>query len=162
MKSILLSLTLLTLAVCTPADTIQHMQGTLTGIPTETITYDLTISTEVQPQLFGGQVEDVVSGTILIRDAAGALFNTWNITDDMYIFPLTGSMILFEFGTYANVSSDPYVWTTPVLVTGYDWIGTRDGVTLVFTDNSVAADEPSTVMLILVGAASLWRRRVKA
>jgi hypothetical protein len=160
MKPLLLAAVLLFFASASPAD--QVLIGQLTGIPGETVDYNLTVQTTFSKD-FGGYVKDLLSGTLLFSDDTGTVFSTWNILNNAYIFGLHDSMILLEFGIYSQ--TDP-----PVLIDGYDFVATAHKVRIIFTDPPApelfsAAEvrstaEPSTIVLLLAVSLLYGLRRL--
>lgn len=141
---------LLLLCSTARADQIATISGVLTGIPGETLTYNLTVQTTIESG-FGGFVLDDMSGIVSLTDATG-FTSTNNFGNDLYAFGLNESAILAEFGIYSG--------TPPILTTGYDFMGSATGVSIVFVDppapNAAArTPEPQTWFLILTGIALL-------
>ena len=151
---------LLLLCSTARADQIATISGVLTGIPGETLTYNLTVQTTIESG-FGGFVLDDMSGIVSLTDATG-FTSTNNFGNDLYAFGLNESAILAEFGIYSG--------TPPILTTGYDFMGSATGVSIVFVDPpapaaSVATPEPQTIFvlaglicLVLIFAPRKWKR----
>jgi hypothetical protein len=136
------------------ADSITNLSGTLTGITNEVLTYNFTVDTSFHSN-FGGYVEDILNGTAVISSTSGQLLSTFNYVSDYYIFGLTETSILAEYGIYSN----PPYGSTPKLIDGYDFVASASGVSIVFTDpppsanfaDPIATPEPSIIVLCLTG-----------
>lgn len=122
------------------ADTIQNLSGQL-FLPGESLTYNFQIQTLIKPE-FGGFVEDIFNGTALIFANHGQLVSTENFSNDVFEFGLNETAIIFQFAIFTN-TGDPF--TPPVLVEGYNFIGSAKGVSIEFVP------EPGIVLFALVG-----------
>ena len=133
------------------ADTIP-LTGTLTGLPGETVTYDLTVTSTFVP-LFGGEVDDRVSGSALIFDKQGVLLATQTFSfGNLFEFQaFNDQIVLAEFGVFTNTANP---WDIPQLVAKYDFVATGlDKISLEFTS---AGSQPKTIAAFSTPEPPVW------
>jgi len=133
------------------ADSIP-LSGILTRLPGETVTYDLTVTSTFVP-LFGGEVDDRVSGSALIFDKQDVLLATQTFDfSNLFVFQaFNDQIVLAEFGVFTNTANP---WDIPQLVTKYDFVAT--GLNQISLEFTSAGSQPETIAAYSTPQPPVW------